>query len=70
MEEDLVRSDLAEGGFQAQLSDDLLARIIRDGVGSVSPNGILGDARGATATLGRRLMEALAAQVAHVIRSK
>ena len=65
---DLVRSDLAEAGYQAPLSDDLVARVMRDGIGAVSSNGILGDARGATPALGGRLMAAVADHVADVFR--
>ena len=60
---ELVREDLEEPGFQADLSEEVLARIIRDGLDSVTPNGILGDARGATAGLGKRLVESLAQEI-------
>jgi creatinine amidohydrolase len=66
---DLIRSDLAEAGFQGELTDDFIARLMRDGIGAIAPNGILGDARGATAPLGRRLLEALAEQVADAFRA-
>lgn len=66
---DLIRSDLAEAGFQGELTDDFVARLMRDGIGAIASNGILGDARGATVPLGRRLLEALAEQVADAFRA-
>ena len=57
---DLVRMELAENGFLAELSDEVITRILREGFDSVTPNGILGDARGATAELGGQLIGALA----------
>lgn len=65
---DLIRSDLAEAGFQGELTDEFVARLMREGMAAIAPNGILGDARGATAPLGRRLLEALAEQVADSFR--
>ena len=65
---DLIRSDLAEAGFQGELTDGFVARLMREGMGAIAPNGILGDARGATVPLGQRLLEALAEQVAEVFR--
>ena len=42
----VVRLDLAAAGFRAELSGDVLQRIVRDGLDSVTPNGILGAAHG------------------------
>jgi creatinine amidohydrolase len=67
---DHVRSDLAEAGFQGPLTDDLIARLMRDGIASISRNGIMGDARGGTAELGDRLLESLADHVATSFRSQ
>jgi len=53
-----VRLDLAEAG-EARPVGDLMDRLRRDGVRSVSPNGVLGDPRGATAEEGRALLEEL-----------
>lgn len=49
---DLVRLDAAERGHVAPFDDQLIARIFRDGFRAVTPNGILGDARGATRAIG------------------
>lgn len=66
---ELVRTDLAEAGFQAAWSDDFRERLFRDGIGSLSPIGILGDARGATESLGARLMDRLTSRVVDVFRA-
>ena len=70
LQPELVRLDLAAAGFQAELTDEVLARMIRDGFDSVTPNGILGDARGATAELGDRLIEELAAEVTEFFQAE
>ena len=67
---ELVRLDLAEAGFQAELSEDVIARIIREGLDSVTPNGILGDARGATEDLGMRVIAAFATEVTNFFQSE
>ena len=66
---ELVRQDLAEIGFQAEMSDDVIARIIQEGFDSVSPNGIIGDARGATKDLGNSIIETLAIKVTDFFQS-
>jgi mycofactocin precursor peptide peptidase len=54
----LVRFDHAEPGEVAPVGS-LMDRLRRDGVRSVSPNGVLGDPRGATAEEGERLLAEL-----------
>lgn len=61
---DLVRTERAEAGYTGTVDDALLERGFRDGFDTVSANGILGDARGATAELGERLLEEEAALLA------
>jgi creatinine amidohydrolase len=56
---DLVREDRFEPGFVGS-SRGMISRILRDGMHTVSQNGILGDPRGATAEAGEALLEALA----------
>jgi len=51
---DLVHEDLAEEGLVAHFDDALAVRIFRDGFRSVTPNGILGDARGMSKAIGER----------------
>jgi len=62
----LVRQELAVEGFRPDPAEEeaLVARIIADGFDTVTPTGILGDARGATPELGERLIEVLADSVA------
>ena len=56
----LVREDLAARGWIGDLSQDVVDRIMNEGMNSVTPNGILGDARGMSARIGERCLETLA----------
>ncbi|MDQ6828720.1 MAG: creatininase family protein [Gemmatimonadota bacterium] len=56
---ELVREDLATAGFTDPMTPELLARIFRDGFRSVTENGIIGDARGMSAQIGKRCIEEL-----------
>ena len=51
---DLVREDRAVEGHVAEFYDALAQRIFRDGLRSVTPNGVLGDARGMSEAIGER----------------
>lgn len=53
-----VRPDRAEVGYQGPMKD-VIARVLRDGLQSVSPNGILGDPTGFNAALGERCVTSL-----------
>ncbi|MDH3734147.1 MAG: creatininase family protein [Gemmatimonadota bacterium] len=70
----LVREDLATAGVLPDpdpvASAALVERIIADGFASVTPNGILGDARGATAALGEALIDSLADVMAKRLREQ
>jgi mycofactocin precursor peptide peptidase len=55
-----VRRELAQAGERRPLSE-VMDRLRSTGVRSVSPNGVLGDPRGATAAEGRRLLDELIA---------
>ena len=57
---DLVRTELAERGTIAPFDDELVHRIFNEGFRTVTPNGVLGDARGATEELGERFIAAAA----------
>jgi creatinine amidohydrolase len=61
---DLVREERATAGYRGGLTPDILRRVFGEGIGAVTPNGILGDARGASAAMGRRCIEDTAALVA------
>ncbi|WP_219416367.1 mycofactocin biosynthesis peptidyl-dipeptidase MftE [Pseudonocardia nigra] len=60
LEPRLVRADVAEPGNTTPLRE-LLPALRADGVAAVSPNGVLGDPRGATAAEGEGLLEQLSA---------
>ena len=49
---DLVRTERAEAGHVQAFDDELRDRIFSEGFRSVTPNGILGDARGASEAIG------------------
>lgn len=61
---DLVRGELAEPGYTERVDEGLLERMFRDGMRSVTPNGILGDPRGMSAEIGERCLAAAADAVA------
>jgi creatinine amidohydrolase len=65
---DLVRRDRAEAGFTDVIDDALLERIFRDGFRTVTPNGVLGDARGMSEAIGARCIELAADAVAAALR--
>ena len=64
---DLVREDRAEAGHIADFDDALAERIFRDGFRSVTPNGILGDARGMSRRIGERCIANAADGIAAVL---
>jgi len=61
-----VRVDRAVAGAQAPLSQ-LLPALRREGVRSVSPNGVLGDPAGASAREGRELLDRALVQMTELI---
>jgi creatinine amidohydrolase len=63
---DAVRLDVAEAGELAPVGE-LIDHLRRDGVRSVSPNGVLGDPRDATAEEGERLLTELIAGCAQAL---
>jgi len=64
----LVRIDRATEGFRAELDEAVIERIIRDGLHTVKPNGIIGDARGMEARIGERCIAAAADRLAGLFR--
>lgn len=65
-----VRVHLAQAGRIGLLSQAELEAMWRDGLRSVSANGILGDARGATVEIGERCLNAIADLLTDTFRSK
>lgn len=60
---ELVRSDLAEAGSTASLGE-IMDELRAGGVAAVSPNGVLGDPAGASATEGQDLLSSLITDLA------
>ncbi|MCH7717228.1 MAG: creatininase family protein [Gemmatimonadetes bacterium] len=60
---DLVQVDRAQEGHVSGVDESLVERIIRDGFHTVTPSGILGDARGMTETIGERCIAEAAEMV-------
>lgn len=56
----LVRYDKVSGGYRPTLEENVMLRIIREGFDTVSPNGVLGDARGLSEAIGRRCLSDVA----------
>lgn len=56
----LVKQERAEAGYPAELTEETARRVITQGLKSVTPNGILGDARGMNAELGEACIAASA----------
>lgn len=66
---DLVRQDRAESGHVQDFDEALMERIFRDGFRAVTPNGILGDARGATAEMGETCVAIVADGIVAVLEA-
>lgn len=66
---DLVRQDRAESGHVQDFDEALMERIFRDGFRAVTPNGILGDARGATAEMGETCVANVADGIVAVLEA-
>ena len=67
---ELVQEDKAEEGYMGELSQEDLGRIIREGLHTVTPNGILGDARGMSAPIGQYLVERMAERLVGVFSAE
>ena len=65
---DLVREERAEKGHIEAFDDELKTRIFEDGFRSVTSNGILGDARGATEEIGLACISHAADGIARSLR--
>ncbi len=69
MHPSLVRVELAEEGFRAAFDEAVIARILNEGFKSVTPNGILGDARGMSVEIGHACVRAAADHLADFFTS-
>ena len=67
---DLVRGELAVPGYVAAFDDEVAARIFTDGFRSVTPNGVLGDARGMSREIGELCIARAADGVAAALRDR
>lgn len=67
---DLVQEGKAEEGYVAELSQEDLSRIIGEGLHTVTPNGILGDARGMSRRIGEYLVARMAERLVGVFSAE
>ncbi|MFH2111649.1 MAG: creatininase family protein [Candidatus Bathyarchaeota archaeon] len=56
-------------GYMGKFDEEVTRRIFEHGIGALSPIGVLGDARGASANHGKRYVEDLAAAIVEYIKS-
>jgi creatinine amidohydrolase len=70
MHPELVHAELAAAGSPETPSAELLDRILRDGLQSISPNGIIGDARGLSAAIGERCVDVVAEAIVTDFRAE
>jgi len=66
---DLVRGERAEAGYPGPFDPELFDRIFREGFRSVTPNGVLGDARGMSRDIGERCLALAADAVVEALRA-
>lgn len=64
---DLVRPERAVAGYVGDVSGEVLDRLFETGIQALSENGVLGDARGLDAALGRACLERTADAVAEAL---
>jgi len=57
---ELVKREEAVRGYQPEMREDVIARILREGFKTVTPTGVLGDAHGMSEEIGRRCIAAAA----------
>lgn len=66
---DLVRRERAERGHVQKFDEELMHRIFHDGFRTVTPTGILGDARGATEEIGESCITNAAAGIVAALQA-
>lgn len=67
---ELVRESEAVPGYGGELTPELVRRMMAEGIGSITPNGILGDARGMSAVIGRSCIAATVEMLVDHFRSE
>ena len=65
----LVRQGEAVAGYGGPLTPELMQRLFAEGIASITPNGILGDARGMSERIGQRCIAELADMLADYFRN-
>ena len=65
----LVRTQAAAAGYSGPLTPEVLRRMFQEGIGAITANGILGDARGMSVELGQRCIAELADMLTTYFRS-
>ena len=66
---ELVKKEKAEKGFTAELNETVIQKIIDEGFHTVTPNGILGDARGMSKEIGEKCLSVLADVIADYFKN-
>lgn len=67
---ELVHTDRATVGYMEPVTAERLERLIHDGFRTATPNGIIGDARGADADIGEACIAAAADAIAAALRAE
>ncbi|MCV7211738.1 creatininase family protein [Mycolicibacterium canariasense] len=65
-----VRVDRLVPGYQVEIDDDFLARVLSEGLKAFSPNGILGNPVGATTSIGHACLDAVTGLITDYVRSR
>lgn len=67
---DKVRADQFARGYAGTVDQALIERAFRDGIGSVSPNGVLGDPAGSCETIGHACLDAVSSLIAEYAHAR
>jgi len=66
---ELVRESAAAAGYTGPITPEVMERVFRDGMGVITPNGIIGDARGMRRSIGERCITELSATLVEYFRA-
>ncbi|MDV3125921.1 creatininase family protein [Mycobacterium sp. 21AC1] len=67
---DKVRVEGFARGYSGTVDEKFLARTFREGIGSVSPNGVLGDPAGASESIGTACLDAVTSLIVEHVRAR